>query len=62
MTERVLVLPRDRVPGGCDFTGVRGTAALAKLPDDERQEWQKLWDDVAGLLNKSHGKEPPGKK
>jgi predicted NUDIX family phosphoesterase len=23
MTERVLVLPRDRVPGGCDFTGVR---------------------------------------
>ncbi len=23
MTERVLVLPRDRVPGGCDFSGVR---------------------------------------
>ena len=23
MTERVLVLPRDRVPGGCDFTGLR---------------------------------------
>lgn len=23
MTERVLVLPRSRVPGGCDFTGVR---------------------------------------
>jgi predicted NUDIX family phosphoesterase len=23
MSERVLVLPRDRVPGGCDFTGVR---------------------------------------
>ncbi|HET6379709.1 MAG TPA: NUDIX domain-containing protein [candidate division Zixibacteria bacterium] len=23
MVERVLVLPRDRVPGGCDFTGVR---------------------------------------
>ena len=23
MTEQVLVLPRDRVPGGCDFTGVR---------------------------------------
>jgi predicted NUDIX family phosphoesterase len=22
MTERVLVLPRDRVPGGCDFNGV----------------------------------------
>jgi predicted NUDIX family phosphoesterase len=23
MTEQVLVLPRDSVPGGCDFTGVR---------------------------------------
>jgi predicted NUDIX family phosphoesterase len=23
MTERVLVLPRDRVPGGCDFIGIR---------------------------------------
>jgi predicted NUDIX family phosphoesterase len=23
MVERVLVLPRERVPGGCDFTGVR---------------------------------------
>jgi predicted NUDIX family phosphoesterase len=23
MTEQVLVLPRDRVPGSCDFTGVR---------------------------------------
>ena len=23
VVERVLVLPRDRVPGGCDFTGVR---------------------------------------
>ena len=27
MLERVLVLPRDRVPGGCDFTGVRGASA-----------------------------------
>ena len=24
MVERVLVLPRDDVPGGCEFTGVRG--------------------------------------
>ena len=23
MTEQVLVLPRDRVPGGCDFIGLR---------------------------------------
>jgi predicted NUDIX family phosphoesterase len=33
VTERVLVLPRDRVPGGCDFTGLReaDAAALAGL-------------------------------
>lgn len=33
MTERVLVLPRDAVPGGCGFTGLRRTdaAALAAL-------------------------------
>ena len=33
MTEQVLVLPRDRVPGGCDFSGLRRTdaAALAEL-------------------------------
>lgn len=31
--ERVLVLPRDRVPGGCDFTGIRPAdeAALAQM-------------------------------
>jgi predicted NUDIX family phosphoesterase len=27
MVERVLVLPRDRVPGGCDFTGLREAKA-----------------------------------
>jgi len=33
MEERVLVLPRERVPGGCDFTGIRpaGDAALSEL-------------------------------
>jgi len=33
MVERVLVLPRDRVPGGCDFTGVReaSDATMAAL-------------------------------
>ncbi len=33
MVERVLVLPRDRVPGGCDFTGVRAAnqETLAQL-------------------------------
>jgi serine/threonine protein kinase/Flp pilus assembly protein TadD len=32
-----------------DFYGVRGEAALAKLPEAEAQEWRKLWEDVAEL-------------
>jgi hypothetical protein len=32
-----------------DFAGVRGDAALAKLPEAERQEWQKLWQEVEAL-------------
>jgi tetratricopeptide (TPR) repeat protein len=39
-----------------DFAGVRGPEALAKLPEAERQEWQKLWNDVIALLNQAHGK------
>jgi eukaryotic-like serine/threonine-protein kinase len=31
-----------------DFAGVRG-AALAKLPEAERQRWQKLWAEVEAL-------------
>lgn len=33
--ERVLVLPRDRVPGGCDFTGIRPAdeAALGQMKE-----------------------------
>lgn len=35
MVERVLVLPRERIPGGCDFTGVRAANAsdLRSLAD-----------------------------
>ena len=33
-----------------DFAGVRGPAALAKLPEAERAAWQKLWSDVAATL------------
>jgi serine/threonine protein kinase/tetratricopeptide (TPR) repeat protein len=35
-----------------DFAGVRGDA-LAKLPEAERQEWQKLWDDVEALSKRA---------
>jgi serine/threonine-protein kinase len=32
------------------LTSVREQAALAKLPDAEREEWQRLWVDVEALL------------
>ena len=33
-----------------DLAAVRDKAALDLLPDDERQPWRRLWDDVAALL------------
>jgi tetratricopeptide (TPR) repeat protein len=45
-----------------DFNGVRGAAALAKLPEAERQPWQQLWADVADTLARSTAKAAPSKK
>jgi serine/threonine protein kinase/tetratricopeptide (TPR) repeat protein len=39
-----------------DFAGVRGPQALAKLPEAERQSWQKLWDDIANTLSRVQAK------
>jgi hypothetical protein len=44
------------------FAGVRGPAALARLPEAERPAWQKLWDDVADTLARVQTKAPPEKK
>jgi hypothetical protein len=33
-----------------DLAWVRDSEALAGLPDDERQAWGQVWDDVAALL------------
>jgi hypothetical protein len=40
-----------------DLAGVRGQAALAKLPEAERREWAKLWGEVVALLAKASPKE-----
>jgi tetratricopeptide (TPR) repeat protein len=32
------------------LASVRDPAALAKLPDSEREEWRRLWADVAALI------------
>jgi hypothetical protein len=31
---------------------------LAKLPEDERDTWQKLWADVADLLKRTEEPKP----
>jgi serine/threonine-protein kinase len=45
-----------------DFAGVRGSAALAKLPETERLEWQQLWAEVADKLKQAQGKAATAKK
>ncbi len=45
-----------------DFAGVRAPEALARMPEAERQEWQKLWADVADILARAQGKSAPDKK
>jgi tetratricopeptide (TPR) repeat protein/tRNA A-37 threonylcarbamoyl transferase component Bud32 len=41
-----------------DLAGIRDAAALAKLPDAERKQWQALWNDVHELLERAQGKTP----
>jgi hypothetical protein len=39
-----------------DLAGVRDDAALARLPADEREAWQRFWADVADLRKKAEAK------
>jgi hypothetical protein len=32
------------------LAGVRDRDGLAKLPDAEREQWQRLWADVAAVI------------
>jgi hypothetical protein len=36
-----------------DLAGIRDTAALAKLPEDEQKAFTQLWADAAALLKKA---------
>jgi hypothetical protein len=38
------------------LAGVRGAAALAKLSQQERPGWRKLWADVAATLAQAEDK------
>jgi hypothetical protein len=73
MLDRSLDKAAPRVAGGLqrclvepDFASVRGPEALARLPETERPDWQKLWQDVADTLTRAReisaaGKKPDGK-
>jgi serine/threonine-protein kinase len=39
-----------------DLASVRDKPALEKLPDDERQQWRRLWEDVAAQFKKVEDK------
>jgi hypothetical protein len=39
-----------------NLASVRDPEALAQLPDDERQDWRRLWDDVYQLLQELEGR------
>jgi hypothetical protein len=38
--------------GDPDLAGVRAKDALARLPDEEREQWERLWSDVDALLHR----------
>jgi serine/threonine-protein kinase len=38
-----------------DFAGVREAEALARLPEAERKEWHKLWEEVEALRKRAAG-------
>jgi tetratricopeptide (TPR) repeat protein len=42
-----------------DLASLRDAAALAKLPEAERADFEKLWADVAALLKKCAGTDKP---
>jgi hypothetical protein len=41
-----------------DLAGVRDPGGLAKLPEGERQDWQKLWADVEKTSAEALGSMP----
>src|SRR5262249_28261624 len=35
------------------FAGVRGNEALARIPAEERKEWERFWADVDALIRRA---------
>jgi hypothetical protein len=40
-----------------DLDSVRARDGLARLPDGEREQWERLWSDVEALLRRVSGPE-----
>jgi tetratricopeptide (TPR) repeat protein len=40
-----------------DLAWVRARNGIARLPDEEREQWERLWSDVAALLRRVSGPE-----
>ncbi len=36
-----------------DFAGVRGNDALARIPAEERKEWERFWAEVDALIGRA---------
>jgi hypothetical protein len=36
-----------------DLAGVRDNEALARLPGEERKDWEQVWSDVDSLLRRT---------
>ena len=36
-----------------DFAGVRDSESLARLPEAERKDWHKLWEEVEALRQRA---------
>jgi hypothetical protein len=45
-----------------DFANVRGEAALAELPEAEREPWRRFWAEVAATLAKAQQSSAPAEK
>jgi hypothetical protein len=42
-----------------DFVDVREAEALSRLPESERKEWHKLWEDVEALRQRAAQRPKP---
>src|SRR5262249_51231797 len=55
-TKQAVRQQRQHWQQGSDLASLRERDALDRLPEGERTEWRRLWDEVAALLTKTDEK------